>query len=208
MKTDQQHYIAESDGCTFGESGSTQSLESGKTPNHRRFCWLQGKPASGKSTLMKYIHTELVNKCGTKDASVIEFFYNERGGDAQRKHESMLRSLLYQLLSTRREIWDFERNKFKKKDSYNWQLDSLKRVFGTIRTNCRLRLTIYVLIDAMNESDEAQRVQSLKLLSSVYDPKTRLVMKILVASFPVLVEDDLRVERFASRFPSRLEEIY
>jgi len=156
-------------------------------------CRLQGKPASGKSTLMKYIRMDLDNRLrdlDSKNASgriVIDFFYSDRGGPAQQGHEWMLRSLLYQLLSTHSNLWNCYRSKFeefRQLGHQHWQLQSLKEMFSIIKA-CRLALTIYVLIDAMDESDQEKREEILKLLSDVCDSEGCLVLKILVASRPV-----------------------
>jgi hypothetical protein len=130
---------------------------------------LQGKPASGKSTLMKYIRMDLekdrLSSENAPERVVIDFFYSDRGGDVQRGHQWMLRSLLYQLLRARRDMW--HRNHFAQLRSHvpqDWELESLKRLFDIIIRSCKLPLTIYILIDAMDESDESRRGEILKLL--------------------------------------------
>jgi ankyrin repeat protein len=68
----------------------------------------------------------------------------------------------------------------------DWELESLKRLFDIIIRSCKLPLTIYVLIDAMDESDEYRRGEILKLLSRLCDTEEGcIVLKILVASRPV-----------------------
>jgi ankyrin repeat protein len=152
---------------------------------------LQGKPASGKSTLMKYIRMDLekdkLNSENAPERVVIDFFYSDRGGDVQRGHQWMLRSLLYQLLRARRDMW--HRNHFAQLRSHvpqDWELESLKRLFDIIIRSCNLPLTIYILIDAMDESDESRRGEILKLLSNLCNTEEGcIVLKILVASRPV-----------------------
>jgi hypothetical protein len=68
----------------------------------------------------------------------------------------------------------------------DWELESLKRLFDIIIRSCKLPLTIYVLIDAMDGSDESRRGEILKLLSDLCDTEEScIVLKILVASRPV-----------------------
>ena len=143
---------------------------------------------------MKYISMELDNiqlNSDTENASrriVINFFYSDHGGDAQRGHEWMLRSLLYQLLCMRHDMWDSYRSKyenFKQQNPPHWHLELLMETFRVIKTKCRLPLTIYLLVDAMDESVKQKRDEILKLLSSICDFEGTLVMKVLVASRPL-----------------------
>jgi len=143
---------------------------------------------------MKYIRMDLDNRLldsDTQNASeriIIDFFYNDRGGDNQRGHKWMLRSLLYQLLSTRHDMWNCcrsEFHEFRQLGQQHWQLESLKEMFSMIKTSYPLPLTIYILIDAMDESDHQKREEILNLLSGVCDSEGSLVLKVLVASRPV-----------------------
>jgi ankyrin repeat protein len=65
---------------------------------HGGFLWLTGKPATGKSTLMKFVvaHAERV-QC--KDDIIISFFFNAGGLPLERSTEGMYRALLVQLLT-------------------------------------------------------------------------------------------------------------
>ena len=143
---------------------------------------------------MKYIRMDLNNRLldsDTQNASgriIIDFFYSDRGGDTQRGHQWMLRSLLYQLLSTRHDMWNCCRSKFyefRQLGQQHWQLESLNEMFSMIKTSYPLPLTIYILIDAMDESDHQQREDILNLLSGVCDFEGSLVLKVLVASRPI-----------------------
>jgi ankyrin repeat protein len=142
---------------------------------------------------MKYIRMDLEkDRPSSENASeqvVIDFFYSDRGGDVQRGHQWMLRSLLYQLLRTRRAMWHCYRKhfaQFKQRVPQNWELESLKQLFDEIIRSCKLPLTIYVLIDAMDESDESRREEIMALLSGLCDSEEGcVVLKILVASRPV-----------------------
>ncbi|GAW27348.1 putative NACHT and Ankyrin domain protein [Rosellinia necatrix] len=61
---------------------------------HYRFLWIRGKPGAGKSTLMKFISTNISNRGQT----VVSFFFNARGESLEKSTEGCYRSLLYQLL--------------------------------------------------------------------------------------------------------------
>lgn len=60
------------------------------------FLWIKGKPAAGKSTIMKFIFTK-ANK-QTLGTIKISYFFNARGGELEKSVIGMYRSLLYQLL--------------------------------------------------------------------------------------------------------------
>ena len=72
--------------------------------------WLSGKAASGKSTLMKYLYNDKRTKkklkkwAGGSEPILAAFFFFERGDVLQKSREGLLRSLLYQILSQRRDL--------------------------------------------------------------------------------------------------------
>jgi hypothetical protein len=73
--------------------------------------WISGKAGCGKSTLMKYvcyhpkIETELLQWADGKELVQASFFLFEQGkDDLQKSREGMLRSILYQILSGRRNL--------------------------------------------------------------------------------------------------------
>lgn len=72
--------------------------------------WLSGKAASGKSTLMKYLYHDARTKdklkewTGGADPVIAAFFFFERGDPLQKTRDGLLRSLLYQILSQRRDL--------------------------------------------------------------------------------------------------------
>jgi hypothetical protein len=67
--------------------------------------WISGKPGSGKSTLMKYLHKDpklgeaLQVWAGGRRLLVLSFYFWAAGSDLQRSQESLFRSLLYQALA-------------------------------------------------------------------------------------------------------------
>lgn len=68
--------------------------------------WINGKPASGKSTLMKYLHQdprthELLRTGGWQSRARLttaNFFFHHRGTNMQKSFEGLLRSLVSQIL--------------------------------------------------------------------------------------------------------------
>ncbi|KAJ9379007.1 hypothetical protein DTO063F5_7323 [Paecilomyces variotii] len=67
-----------------------------KFNDHKGFLWIKGKPATGKSTIMKFAYTQTVKKM--RDKIIISFFFNARGEEMEKSVLGMYRSLLWQLL--------------------------------------------------------------------------------------------------------------
>jgi hypothetical protein len=68
--------------------------------------WIQGKPGSGKSTLMKFLHdyprtSEILYqwRLGLEHTSAW-FFFNERGSYIEKSFEGLLRSVVREMIST------------------------------------------------------------------------------------------------------------
>ncbi|KAJ9299454.1 hypothetical protein DTO271G3_3076 [Paecilomyces variotii] len=71
-------------------------LDFDKFYDHKGFLWIKGKPATGKSTIMKFAYTQTVKKM--RDKIIISFFFNARGEEMEKSVLGMYRSLLWQLL--------------------------------------------------------------------------------------------------------------
>ena len=75
-----------------------------------RTYWINGKPGSGKSTLMNYIRQDprtrrhLIDWAGTKELLTPAFFFWASGSALQRSTEGFLRSMLYQILFSHHEL--------------------------------------------------------------------------------------------------------
>lgn len=121
---------------------------------------LQGKPASGKSTLMKYLRDNLQQKIQSETGPrviIADFFYNHQGGPCGRGHIWMLRSILYQILRQVPDLWVFYSTGFKQHVESleeQWSFNSLQRIFTDLKSSRRRDLNIYIFIDAMDESDD------------------------------------------------------
>ncbi|KAL5363479.1 hypothetical protein BJX96DRAFT_155783 [Aspergillus floccosus] len=78
--------------------------------HERSIFWITGKPASGKSTLMKYIstHAELQEHLNAWaypcPVLLAKFYFWGPGSKLQKSREGLLRSLLFQLLDQRRDL--------------------------------------------------------------------------------------------------------
>ncbi|KAF2971314.1 hypothetical protein GQX73_g2261 [Xylaria multiplex] len=127
-------------------------LDPDRYPQNHGFLWIRGKPAVGKSTLMKFIYSKL-----KKDYNVISFFFNARGDDLGKSIEGMFRSLLFQLL---REFSDLRQvlvqpHLFLKtsRKPINWDIDTLQDLFLVAVEKLGRRQLICV-VDALDECNE------------------------------------------------------
>ncbi|KAE8445546.1 hypothetical protein EG329_013310 [Mollisiaceae sp. DMI_Dod_QoI] len=178
--------------------------------------WLQGKPGSGKSTLANFVRSRVKNRVGLQSGRqtiVVDFFYSARGGSLQNQHYWMLRSLLYQFLLQVPGLWGSYRENFRecrmieKSDAWRieinkdhrdnvdgselpqlWSLSKLTSLFeelGSVHTP-GLRVTAYVIVDALDESEERGRQPIIELLrrASKKDPSWPIAFKIFLSSRP------------------------
>jgi hypothetical protein len=168
--------------------------------------WLQGKPGSGKSTLANFVRSRVQNRVGTSPSRqpiVVDFFYRVRGGNLQSGHYWMLRSILYQFLLQTPGLWENYRNDFREcrtveqSDTWRsqrdhasqaWSMDQSKSLLtslGSVHTPW-LKLTAYVIVDALDESEETNRQDMIQLLRKISqrDLGWPISFKILLTSRP------------------------
>jgi hypothetical protein len=109
--------------------------------------WIQGKPGSGKSTLMKFLHdhpqtSEIISHWRQgRDHTSAWFFFNERGSYIEKSFEGLFRSIIREMVS--RNEWLAElvlevylkRLKHPFKEKQTWPLQDLERALSaTART--------------------------------------------------------------------------
>jgi hypothetical protein len=130
--------------------------------------WIQGKPASGKSTLMRFIvnhpATPVLLKRWTGQAELLlgAFYFWNSGSPDQRSHAGLLRTLLYEVLSKREDLileifraeWEWKRDT----DLGNledtreqWSLGRLQRAFKSVVELANRSLKICFFIDGLDE---------------------------------------------------------
>ncbi|KAI0117885.1 hypothetical protein GGR51DRAFT_500479 [Nemania sp. FL0031] len=128
--------------------------------------WIHGKPASGKSTLMKFIYNrqqtwELLYKFSS-DALPIKaaFFFHDRGVVLQKSFEGLLKSVLHQIilsnsrnlgllivekLSSERQTTDLR--------SKIWTVNELESCLRFLLRQTQVRLDLFFVFDALDEYD-------------------------------------------------------
>ena len=132
-------------------------LDVSKLSDHHGFLWIKGKPATGKSTIMKFAYTDAKKrKAGTV---VISFFFNARGEELEKSSLGMYRSLLFQLLEQLPDLQDaFDSLRPSgpiNSESYRWDIKIIQSLFEhTIKRIGQHCVTCFV--DALDECDEDQ----------------------------------------------------
>ncbi|CVK85250.1 uncharacterized protein FPRN_06873 [Fusarium proliferatum] len=172
-----------------------------------RLLYLQGKPGSGKSTLTKYFAKLLLEReLSVKPAILATFFYSWREGEAQRSHYNMLRSILYSILNQHEAFFyhrfqDEYRRKLAEGGSgdgglVSWDYLSLKNLLSSLRDYAEQE-RFYLIIDAVDESDDKDRREILDLLLGICSETKVCFIKVFMASRPVAA-----LERRISEFHS------
>ena len=158
--------------------------------------WINGKPGSGKSTLMKYLYDnpltqELLQQWSKgHDLVTAAFFFWNSGTRTQKTLESLLRSLLLNTMKGERGCPDLipivlreqvtNRNyKLLKKDQFYWSLAQLKRAFNRLVTQKEIPVKIFFMIDGLDECDD-NHDELVAFLLQISSP----MVKILLSSRP------------------------
>ncbi|KAI9746049.1 MAG: hypothetical protein M1818_000730 [Claussenomyces sp. TS43310] len=170
-----------------------QWLKASSTRSNPIF-WIQGKPGSGKSALMKFA-LEHPKTRALLDATEfgwtrIGFFFHERGSYEQKSLLGMLQELLFQVLYKYTELFPVLEPVFKrlvqqqKTRSPAWDLDVVKECFFAIARQQENKLRLCLFLDALDEhdGDNNELVDLVERL--VAEPNPSVMIRICVASRP------------------------
>lgn len=126
--------------------------------------WICGKAGSGKSTLMKTLISspllkEYLQQWSQNQPVVISqhFFFGRGKSLLQRSREGMLRSLLYQILDTRRDLiartfpslWAADLDLSAEAEYWSWE--RLLLGFYTLTNDSSLPLKLFIVVDGLDE---------------------------------------------------------
>lgn len=129
--------------------------------------WINGKAGSGKSTLMKYIYQHkdtmqhLRSWAGDAELQVARFYFWNGGSQDQRSHTGLLRSLLYEILNSRRHLirdlfpdeWKETQlladhvKTFTDRPSWSWSLKRLEKTLAELEVASTDHFKLYLFID-------------------------------------------------------------
>ncbi|KAH5423486.1 hypothetical protein HBI23_198590 [Parastagonospora nodorum] len=180
--------------------------------------WIQGKPGSGKSVLAKNILDPvpyLPGKTDSRDqkslsreidAHTCEWYYSTRGGDEMMAHISLLRSLLYQLLSSNSRLFHHFKTIYRSHGpgSNDWiTLDNMKSIFAAI---ANAGVSILCLIDAMDESEDEESKMARKHILR-FLAKTTLDHEDSRVKFVILSRPEYDIEGFFTYFHENYDDL-
>jgi len=150
---------------------------------------IEGKPGSGKRTLTKYFKRNLVKRKQRVGESVVaSFFYSYREEELQTDHSNMLRSILYDVLMQNETFFlhfqPYYRERLQSGTPFRWPYDTLKKILLSFR-NHPAEARLCFIIDAMDESDDTDRRNTLQLLRQLCSNNTSCKVKVFLASRPI-----------------------
>jgi hypothetical protein len=168
--------------------------------------WISGKPASGKSTLLKYAVSssrtyEYLRQNNPRNRWICgDFFFTNRGKQTQKSIEGLLQRILYQLLSQVEGLVEFIERIFKQHADIQgeWMLTYLEDALMHIVRQRKFPINICLFIDALDEHNEEyyenhfRLVQILQNLIQASDGKIVKVMLCLTSRPENLFQDEFR----------------
>ncbi|ORY09742.1 hypothetical protein BCR34DRAFT_602605 [Clohesyomyces aquaticus] len=173
--------------------------------------WITGKPAAGKSTLMKYIYSDsrtfehLQTWAGTRKLIVLAFYFWRAGTQLQMSQEGFARTLLYEALQRNPELWSTlfphkmeEYIAFGNPWRYPITWDEMIRALRRFSNGAGKEYKLFIFIDGLDEFDGNHE----RLISLIQNLLSQHV-KICVSSRPWNVFEDA----FQQRPSLRLEDL-
>ncbi|KAI1051394.1 hypothetical protein LB506_003721 [Fusarium annulatum] len=122
--------------------------------------WISGKPASGKSSLMKFLATHSLTlqhlRAHHSNIQILTHYFWKPGQPLQKSIEGMTRSLLHQVLHKNRRLaqrlWTEQSNVQDKRDRGDWDMNELKKALcWAIRFSGS---TFCIFLDGLDEAKE------------------------------------------------------
>ncbi|KAL8791369.1 MAG: hypothetical protein Q9195_005907 [Heterodermia aff. obscurata] len=170
-------------------------LRKGDT-QHQPIFWIQGKPGSGKSTLMKFAMgdsrtRELPGADSQPSWTFVAFFFHDRGSTVQKSLRGMLQEIVHSMLRQLPQLVPYVITQFKqlrktqRTRAPSWSLDSLTTIMFSIIEQRDIQLRMLLFLDALDEheGDNDRLVQLVKDLGQRADSHY-VTLKICLASRP------------------------
>ena len=131
-------------------------------PDDSPMYWIQGKPGSGKSTLMKYAlnNDQLLQSLPAKDGSkwiIAAFFFHDRGSEIQKSLVGMFQQILGSILRQAPDLSRFalyhyrDLMKAQRTERPTWVLESLEAAMLSILGQGDVPVRIFLMLDALDE---------------------------------------------------------
>ncbi|KAF5584089.1 hypothetical protein FPCIR_8780 [Fusarium pseudocircinatum] len=177
--TDDLDYI----GCTEDIHRSWASINSWLQSKDKLF-YIQGKPGSGKSTLVKFIlsqyQTQKLVRLWSPDAIVVHYFFWKIGSEEQNSIKGLWCSLLYQRLQDEQQLLLSAMEHFSNlslhSEYHDWSIKDLQDVWEYLTAIDSRSLCIFIdgLDEIRNEDGFSQLSKSIQSISRL--PKVKLCM--------------------------------
>jgi hypothetical protein len=178
--------------------------------------WIQGKPGSGKSTVMKFaLKHGLTRDCLWKNHAhpwvIAGFFFHDRGSMIAKSVDGLLLEVLYQILFQRKDLIPFIypmyyhriQTRSLSRDAASisdWRPDDVEEALLAIASQTKVNVNLCLFIDALDEHAGNHR-ELLRILNSLVDLKNNAYfhLRLCLASRPENVFRDafLRCPGFA-----------
>lgn len=167
--------------------------------NSATIFWVQGKPGSGKSTVMKFAlqnpeTRRLLGTCDNREWIIAGFFFDDRGSAIQKSINGLLCEILHHLFEKRRDLIDFAMPVYLGKVRYmqssatdfgnvKWPTRDLAEVLSSITRQSAVQFNLCLFIDALDEHSGDQ-MKLIEVLSDLAEPRdsTSVCIKLCVAS--------------------------
>ncbi|KAM0797668.1 hypothetical protein BDR22DRAFT_862434 [Usnea florida] len=129
--------------------------------------WINGKPGSGKSTLMKHIyqHPRTMEIVAQRDGSRLQvtanFFFHDRGISTQKSFEGLLHSVLYQILCQAPDVQKAVVPTYLEKrppPGKLWPVGDLELAFTQVLQQDQRPIQLTLFLDALDEYNGSQEV--------------------------------------------------
>ena len=184
------HWLFDPDVVSFSNWLSASS------PAASPLYWIQGKPGSGKSTLMKFAIRDartwkLLGGDEGPNWTCASFFFHDRGFSIQKSLNGMLQELVSSLLKQLPELFFCVRlaytelAKSQRTTRPIWDLESLKSVICNIVDQRNVPIKVIIFLDALDEhsgdNDELAQILESMIRRADYE---WVVLKICLASRP------------------------
>jgi hypothetical protein len=153
---------------------------------------LKGSRAVGKALLQNI--SKKTSREKNQTAARVSYFYTFRGTMRESNHSNMLQSILYTILEQDESFFfHFQGHfrQFRKSKSSEWPYNSLKRVLSSLADH-PVSKQLYLILDAMDESDEEDRREIIKLLCQLCSREESCIIKIFLVSRPATGLDSLQ----------------
>ncbi|KAI5855181.1 hypothetical protein BZA05DRAFT_472091 [Tricharina praecox] len=162
---------------------SHQKYRNWSTSESSSLLCIGGKPGSRKSTLVKYFKDNLLERePQTRPTIIASFFYSFREGERQTSHYNMLRSILYDVLSQNKFLFCYFQREY-------WKYQAFASGRNLLDDRDPMSERLHFIIDAVDESDESDRHDILRMFFELCSKK-ECTVKVFFASRPVAELED------------------